>query len=179
MYEKIEDEKIIIKGLKDGDNEAYQYIYDQYYKLFLYINKTRFNSMFNMDDVMQEVMFKLFKSINSFSFQKATSFKCWLGMLGEHVMYDMLRKELSYQQKLKKLIENERLNINEKEIFGYNLMELLNMLPNIQYNICLLKCVYHYTIKKIANILEIDFLKAQSQYQKALKMLKKIIENKK
>ena len=85
---------ILVEQLKQGRNEALDELYNRYAgKVYLYCRKTAFHlNPQDLEDVVQDIFFKVIRSINSFNRKKA-SFSTWLFRIAHNLCVDLIRKQ--------------------------------------------------------------------------------------
>lgn len=91
--EHISDD-ILVEQLKQGRNEALDELYKRYAsRIYLYCRKTAYHlSPQDLEDIVQDIFFKVIRSINSFNRKKA-SFSTWIFRIAHNLCVDLIRKQ--------------------------------------------------------------------------------------
>ncbi len=98
-------EKLITKGLKDGDQEAYRYIYDTHYQVLCYTANKYVHDQFVAETIVGDVIFKLWERRASININ--TSLRSYLAQSVRHASLDYLRsKRERYEVAQSRLTDN-------------------------------------------------------------------------
>jgi RNA polymerase sigma-70 factor, ECF subfamily len=185
---RISDEQLVAKSLR-GSDRAFELLLSRYLKPvynFLY-RLTRDLSM--SDDLAQETFFKAWKNLRRFDQKK--SFKTWLYTIARNTAYDYLRKKRptpfahfedeSGNSWIDNVADEDDLPNEllvkleqEKEI-----TEIINKIPPNYQLILLMRYKDDFSLGEIAQILRKPYNTIKSQHQRALRNLRKVIEDKK
>lgn len=163
------DQKIV-KALKQKNEAAFEYVYDQtkrgVYAIIFSVVKSHQAS----EDIMQDVYMKMMTSIDQY--QSKTNFNNWLLTIAKNQAIDYYRRsrkeqyidDVDYQNKL----ASKEILPDENDHFTH-MMEMLN---EEQRTIVLLKIVDHMKFKDIAKLVEKPLGTVIWYYHEALKILK-------
>jgi RNA polymerase sigma-70 factor (ECF subfamily) len=85
---------ILVEQLKKGRNEALDELYRRYAsRIYLYCQKTAYHLSYqDLEDMVQDIFFKVIRSINSFKREKA-SFSTWIFRIAHNLCVDLIRKQ--------------------------------------------------------------------------------------
>ena len=92
--QNLSDEEIV-QLIKEGDTGLFRILYDKYCGYIKYILNEKANvsnRMYNPEDLLSEVMIKIFENIGRFQPQKA-SFKTWIVTIATNHALDVVRKK--------------------------------------------------------------------------------------
>ena len=176
---KMEDKKLdeLVEKAKKGDKEAFSelmlLIDNDLYK----IAKTRIYNEEDIKDILQETMFKAFKSIKKLKDVK--KFKYWIIKIlinncntryKEFNNSEKLYEKINYNYKNKSTSSNEKnIEIVENTI---NFYQLINFLDKDEKTIILLYYNEQYTTKQIAKILKMKENTVKSKIARAKEKIK-------
>lgn len=158
----------LIKKAKNGDGEAYLSLFQNYeadiYRMaFLYINNKE-----DTLDVVQEKAYQSFKSLPTL--REPKYFKTWLIRIAINCALDLLRK----RSKIVSIdtIQKE-LPLKQKEgkdwVLSIVLEDLIYSLKNDEKTVILLRFYHDFTIKEVAEFLNIPLGTANTLLYRALK----------
>ena len=91
------DEKIILEGLKRGDNSAYKYLYDSYYSLLCGIASEYLDDSFTAQLLVDKLIFNIFKKRKDLEI--TVSLRSYLVRSIRNASIDYLRSE-RYQKEI-------------------------------------------------------------------------------
>jgi RNA polymerase sigma-70 factor, ECF subfamily len=85
---------ILVQQLQQGRKEALDELYRRYAgKIYLYCKKIAYHlSPQDLEDIVQEIFFKVIRSIHTFNRKKA-SFSTWLFRIAHNLSVDLIRKQ--------------------------------------------------------------------------------------
>jgi len=153
------DEKVLLLQLKDGDERAFEILYNNY--------KTRIaGNLFKLlksDDVVKEVLQELFFKIWEVRAQidPEKSFKSYLFRIAENLVYDYFRKVAKDKRLLTKLMASSSelyLHIEEDMLSKENAQKLqhaINLMPpqrKIVFTLCKLEGKSYKEVEEIMGI---------------------------
>lgn len=142
----------IIK-IKVGDDEGFEYIYNEYHNILYSIIKSSIKNQDDAEDCLQEVFYKIFISINKFN-DKLSSFKTWIITITNNCIIDMLRKNRNEEIMTSlnvDMIEAEDKTINYT-VYSY----FASLLGDKEYHLLLLRYGFNYSINEIAKELNVS-----------------------
>ncbi len=87
----------LIEKIKSGDSGAFSALFDRYRPrlavLIHYRIGPEMRGFADVDDVLQETMFRAFRDIHQFTYQSPGSFLSWLSRIADHVIADLARSQ--------------------------------------------------------------------------------------
>lgn len=154
----------IIK-IKVGDDEGFEYIYNEYHNILYSIIKSSIKNQDDAEDCLQEVFYKIFISINKFD-DKLSSFKTWIITITNNCIIDMLRKHRN--EEIVTCLNVDMIEAEDKTI-NYTLYSYFaSLLGDQEYHLLLLRYGFNYSINEIANELNVN----SSSIRHHLKLIK-------
>jgi len=161
-----------VERLKDKDNEAFEYIYDQtkkgVYAIIIAIVKDRQAT----EDLMQDTYIKMLKHLHQY--ESGRNFNAWITQIAKNTALDYYRKHS--QTTLVDPIESIHIIDQEQKTEDsndYSLEEMIKPLDEEERQIVLLHVVSNTKFKTIAEITEKPLGTVLWIYQKALNKIKK------
>ena len=168
-----EELKDIISAAQNGDQVAFERLYDAYSSALYGVNLSILGNKDAAQDAVQEAFVKICKSIHAFDPKKG-SFFTWILNINRNTSIDAYRKTA----KQPKMIVIEKENINdhwtEQKTDNVGLIDLLNILPEKQQVI--IEYIYFkgFTQKETAEALDIPIGTVKTRTRKALSILKNL-----
>lgn len=102
-------EKLIIKGLKAGDQEAYRYVYDTHYQVLCYTANKYVDDKFMAETIVGDIIFKLWERREDIDIN--TSLRSYLAQSVRNASLDYLRsKRQRYEVAQSRLTDNDTIN---------------------------------------------------------------------
>ncbi len=142
----------IIK-IKVGDDEGFEYIYNEYHNILYSIIKSSIKNQDDTEDCLQEVFYKIFISINKFN-DKLSSFKTWIITITNNCIIDMLRKNRN--EEIMTSLNVDMIEAEDKTI-NYTLYSYFaSLLGDKEYHLLLLRYGFNYSINEIAKELNVS-----------------------
>ncbi len=103
-------EKLVINGLKAGDQEAYKYIYDTHYQMLCYIADRYVHDHFTAETIVGDTIFKVWEKRESIDIN--TSLRSYLSQSVRHACTDWLRsKRQRYEIAMSQLADSQQTDI--------------------------------------------------------------------
>ena len=181
MLETPQPEKEIVKRLTEGDEQAFEKIY-QAYGPRLYPKLLRLvKSVSPTEEILQEVFIKIWEYRASIDPEK--SFRAFLFKIAENKVYDFFRKA-SRDQKFKTeftaiatendLVLREFMNDDEKSVL---LQNAIGMLPAQRQQVFRLIKLERRSYKDVSELLGISLSTISDHVVKATKAIRKQLEN--
>ncbi|MBC9795822.1 RNA polymerase sigma factor [Sinomicrobium weinanense] len=170
----------LISLLKQGDEKAYEYLMDRYYrKLCIYANSLT-NDSLTAEDIVQNVFIRLWKKRHLLTIR--TSLKSFLYRSVHNEYIDQYRKNVAllnvekrYIEHLNAIIEPEEAQGNEKLI--KQVFEAIQNLPPRCKEVFMLSKKNGLTNIEISEYLGISINTVENQIGKAFKILRKSLKN--
>ena len=178
------EEHSLIKGLKEGDNEDFRYIYEKYKeKLNSYVYY-KIKNKSEAEDLVQEIFTKVYKNIGLYDETQSTFYNFLLSNANQ-IIAEYSRKNISREQKVENIridsditYDDEAFAVYDKFEGEYNLKELLDELPHDQREVFILVCVKHMKYKDVERLINKSDLSVKSLLFRARRNLKRKIAEK-
>lgn len=167
-----------INQLKLQNPDALLYVLDNFGNLVYKIAYSNLNSTELSEECVNEVLFKVWNSINNFNYPD-DKFKNWIAAITKYTSIDILRKEKKHFNN----ITNENLIITsnenlEKELIQKeeleNIKKHINNLKEIDRNICIEKFFNNKSLKEIGKMYNMTPNAVDLRIMRARKKLKNI-----
>ena len=157
----------LIKLCKRGSEKAFDEIYYSYYRLVFYQAYQVLNNKEDAEDVMQNTFLKFMNGINEVD--ENSNLKQYLSTIAKNLAIDGYRRK-KRQENVDDVdsITSSNDRYSESDI----LISLRGTLERDEARIFVLKVVYDYTFKEIAQELEVTLNVMEAKYYKALKKVK-------
>lgn len=171
-------EESLIKAAAKGDVSAFKHIFDVYLPKMRPVCKTYVKNDPEVDDVLQEAFIKIYKNLNKYAFKG--SFEGWVRriVINTSLSYCKKKSKLPYFEDVETLQSHEADDdtsvIEEAEVS--HIMNAIEQLPDGYKMVFNMYVVEDYSHKTIAELLDISEGTSRSQYAKAKKMIKKILD---
>lgn len=179
-----EDDRLIEK-VQSGDEEAFNLLYDKYYKPMLYTAYRLTNNMEDAKDAVQAAFFQMYKSIGNLKDPKY--FRLWMNKIVRGKCIDIFHKNRDviidigseetineFQEGHRDYIPHEQLKFTaDKEI----LMHLIEKLPFHYRGILIDAYFLQFSMKEIAELLELPIGAVKSRLYAAKKALRSEVVN--
>lgn len=161
----------LIKNCKAGSEKAFDEIYYSYYRLVFYQAYQVLNNKDDAEDVMQNTFIKFMRGINDID--DNSNLKQLLSTIAKNLAIDEYRRKENISNKTTYIenvdsIESVSDRYSESEI----LISLRGTLEKDEAKVFVLKVVYDYTFKEIAEDLNVTLNVVEAKYYKALKKVK-------
>ena len=124
-------EEELLTSLKERNEQAYQFLYDNYSKSLFIVIRQIISQHEVAEDVLQEVFVKVWQNIHSYDVSKGRLYT-WMISIARNLSIDRTRsKEFNKQSKTASLQENVHIsgNIEESRISDIGLKKVLTALP--------------------------------------------------
>lgn len=151
----MDDEKLVIKA-KNGDKEAFTSLIQKYKKEMYCIAKSRLDTEVDIDDAIQETLYKAYVNIRKLKDPKY--FKTWIIRILYNNCSDITRSDkakiIPFEDKIMDSIPDDHdayLDIAN----NYDFFELINSLTDEEKTLITLKFSKEYDNKDISKILKI------------------------
>ncbi len=169
----------IIEGCKRKDRRHQDELYRRYSSMLFGLCLRYTKSREEAEDVLQEGMVKIFKSVGTYSM--TNSFEGWMRRIVINTAITHYRKNLkhAYQEDIDDTpqtkyqeVDNYDSDFTQKELLG-----AINNLPNGYRMVFNMYVVEGYKHKEIAEMLKIDINTSKSQLSRAKKFLQRELEH--
>lgn len=165
-----------IRRAKQGDREAWGYLYELYIeKVYRYV-ASRVEPM-EAEDITEQVFLKAFQSLPSFKF-KGIPFSSWLFALARNLVIDWARKREIKQRYITREIAPPQFNpeeMAEERMLIEEIMKALDKLTPDQQEVIRLRFSAGLSLEETAKILGKNIGAIKSLQHTALKNLRRIL----
>lgn len=180
MNTGLNDNDKLISLLKQGDEKAYEYLMNRYYRsLCVYANSFA-NDPLAAEDIVQNVFIRLWKKRDLLTIRISLKSLLYKSVYNEYI--DQYRKEVAllnvekrYVEHLNAIVESEDPEKNEKLI--KQVFDIIQDLPPKCREIFMLSKKNGLTNAEIAEYLGISINTVENQIGKAFKALRKSLKN--
>lgn len=171
-----ECEILLIKAFKEGNEQAFEKLFEQYHKKLYAFLFRLLNSKEDAEEIVQETFIKIWEKREDFN--EGYPFQSFLFKIAKNAFLNLNRKKVNrkvFEDHLNFLNEISSGNTDDYIIFKET-TEIINTviggLPPKRKEIFLLRRIEGLSRKEIANKLEISIITVDSQLLKANKYLK-------
>lgn len=160
--------KKILRDLKNRQEKAFNIIYHEYYKLIYYVALKITKDETLAQDIMQDTFVKFMENIENY--QDDGHLRQYLTTITRNLALNLVtKKETINLDSIKEPSTNDNNNIEL-------ILTLKNTLDEDESNIVILKIIYDYNFREIAEDTNSTIGIVQAKYYKALKKLKNHFE---
>lgn len=166
-----------IKKIKSGDEEGFEYIYNEYKNLIFAIVSSYLKNNDDADDCMQEIFFKIYSTIDKFD-GDISSFKTWIYAITKNCIIDIQRKKNEYEEQIQSYA-SEDLPSTASTIdytFNSNLEELIG---SRNYLLLILRYGLNYSYEDMANEFNVSVHQMRYEVKEAENLVKDLRHDKK
>ena len=171
-----ECEILLIKAFKEGNEQAFEKLFEQYHKKLYAFLFRLFNSKEDSEEIVQETFIKIWEKREDFN--EGYPFQSFLFKIAKNAFLNLNRKKVNrkvFEDHLNFLNEISSGNTDDYIILKET-TEIINTvicgLPPRRKEIFLLRRIEGFSRQEIANKLEISVITVDSQLLKANKYLK-------
>ena len=170
------DERTLTHLLQQGDEEAFEMLYNRYWENLLTVAYHRTGSMETAKELVQDVFTNLWRRRNHLNIK--TTFAAYIFSAMKYTILDHIRSQMvkeKYAEAIKKTelrTENTTLDFIAYRELNSILEKEINKLPEKCRMVFRLSRVEHYSTKEIAEKLQISPKTVENQLTKALKVLR-------
>lgn len=142
----------------------FEEIYNEYFDRVYYKILSTVKNSEDAEDIAQEVFISVYKNLKKF--RSESNIYTWIYRIAINKTYDFFRKK-----KMDIELNDEILNIESQEDFNVPLLleEKLKKLPFQEKEIVLLKDIYGYKLREIADMKGMNLSTVKTVYYKAIK----------
>lgn len=125
----MEDDKILIERIQNGEKELFGVLYEKYCHKILQFLFYKCYNMSEAEDIAGETFLKAFDALGSFRMVHGSSFSSWLYTIASNLFLDYVKKkkessldetaELIADEKQKDMIETVQISEQTREILTY------------------------------------------------------------
>ncbi|ERT68420.1 MAG: RNA polymerase sigma factor [Cetobacterium somerae] len=139
-------------------------IYNEYFDRIYYKILSTVKNAEDAEDIAQEVFISVYKNLKGF--REESNIYTWIYRIAINKTYDFFRKK-----KLNLELNDEILSVESNEDFNIPILleEKLKELPFQEREIVVLKDIYGYKLREIADMKEMNISTVKTIYYKAIK----------
>lgn len=161
----------LIKNCKAGSEKAFDEIYYSYYRLVFYQAYQVLNNKDDAEDVMQNTFIKFMRGINDID--DNSNLKQLLSTIAKNLAIDEYRRKENISNKTTCVENVDSIgSVSDRYSESEILISLRGALEKDEAKVFVLKVVYDYTFKEIAEDLNVTLNVVEAKYYKALKKVK-------
>ena len=175
------EDRILLVGLRNGDEEAFKLLFNKYAKRLFGIARQYLNDDKESEEIVQEVFYKIW--LHRGDIQPERSFVSYIARIAKNIIINQTRRRLVKQAYLDSFGTPQTQNMSQTErhvIFNEIrtiVEEIVNGLPPKRKEIFMLSRYEGRTTKEIAQQLRISERTVEGQINKALKTLRKQLKS--
>lgn len=167
-----EDE--LLSSLKQHNEQAYRFLYDNYSKAIFTVIKQIISQQEVAEDILQEVFVKVWQNIQSYDVSKGRLYT-WMISIARNLSIDRTRsKEFNKQSKTASLQDTVHIsgNTEENKISDIGLKKVLTSLPADNAKLIDLAYFKGYTQEEISKIMMIPVGTVKTRMRSAISFLR-------
>ncbi len=167
-----EDE--LLRSLKQRDEQAYRFLYDNYSKAIFTVIKQIISQQEVAEDILQEVFVKVWQNIQTYDVSKGRLYT-WMISIARNLSIDRTRsKEFNKQGKTTSLQDTVHIsgNTEENKISDIGLKKVLTSLPADNAKLIDLAYFKGYTQEEISKIMMIPVGTVKTRMRSAISFLR-------
>ncbi|MEK6478979.1 RNA polymerase sigma-70 factor [Catalinimonas sp. 4WD22] len=174
------DENLLIQLLRQGDEDAFEMLYNRYWEKMLTHAYHRTGSLETAKELTQEVFANLWRRRTQLNIK--SSFAAYIFTALKYTLLDHIRAQAvkdKYVEAIKKTAsetDNSTLDFIAFEELSKTLEEAINQLPERCRLVFRLSRMEHYSNQEIAKKLQISTKTVENQITKAIKILRANIQ---
>ncbi len=168
-----------IKRAKNGETEAFGFIYDSYLpKIYRFI-LIKVSNRADAEDLSQRVFMKAWESIPKFE-DKKVPFSAWLYRIARNSVIDFYRTKKSSSELEENLsVGDDRATLDDKILLdqsGERILSAINYLTDDQRDVIVLRFIDDLSYKEIASIMNKNSSALRILQHRAINKLRKILD---
>ncbi len=170
------DDSTLVLLLRQGDEEAFEFLYNRYWEKLLTVAYHRIGSMDVAKELVQDVFANLWRRRQQLTIK--TTFAAYIFSAMKYTILDYIRAQAvkeKYVDAIKKSArqtDNTTLDILAYEELNRTLEQEISKLPEKCQRVFRLSRIEHFSNKEIAQKLQISPKTVENQITKALKFLR-------
>jgi len=157
-----------VNRLKNNDNQAFEEIYQTYYRLIFCLSFSLLKDRYLAEDVTQNVFIKMMENITSL--KRTSQFHAYL--------LTIARNETVNELKKRRDIPSDQLEqyAQQDDEHHFFLEEMHHYLTKEENEVVIYKIIYDFTFHEISHLLSFSLSSTYRFYQSALKKIKRHYE---
>ena len=174
---QIDVHKDIIEKSKKGNSKAQYRLYELYAKAMYNTCYRMMNSQMEAEDMLQEAFTEAFRKLHTFRYD--STFGAWLKRIVINKCINEIKRrkaELNFVEDIGIYGEKEEAEDYKAELSVVEIKKAMGQLPNGSKMIFSLYLLEGYDHREIAQILNVSESNSKSQYMRAKRKIKEILE---
>lgn len=169
----------LYEGLRNGDEEAYAFVFDSYHKLLYALAFRYLKSGVDAEDAVQYTFMRLWEQREAFYF--STGLRSLLFTILKNYILNELRHKRIVLEKHYELLQRDEeeediMKALEDTDIRNHLRAAIDNLPDQKKRICIMKIEQGLSNQEIADKLQITVPTVKSHYTQAIKLLRQNID---
>lgn len=144
----------LIHLIREGNQDALEIMFEKY-KPLIYKTIDKFNLMYDVEDMYQEGLLKLYESIRVFDFNNGKTFTRYfqLNLQRRYVSFvtQRVRRSEIMQKNIHYIYENSQANVNKNVMADIYLDEIKKILTKNEYLVYTLRELKNFSVQFITN----------------------------
>ena len=171
------NDEMLVDACVSGSTKAQKILFDRFAPKMMAISMRYIRDKERANDVLQDAFIKVFQNLNSF--KKDGSLEGWVSRIVVNTALDTLRRNKKFLNNVE--IDDIHVSVIQKseavsKLESESLMEIINTLPDGYRVIFNMFAIEGYSHKEIAEKLDITESTSKSQYARARKAIKKLLD---
>lgn len=167
-------ENKLVQKLKEHDEEAFDEIYQKYFRLVKHVVFQILPSDMIADDIVQETFLKMYENIESY--QNDISFSAWLCTIAKNLALNEKKKRNRLVALPEKEKADETMSIAEKSDNERLLKQVKEVLGEKDYNLLMLRLYHGLSYKELSDMTGETVAALTNRYHRAIKKVKREIK---
>lgn len=168
--------RIIIKGIKNKDENSFQILYDTYYGLVYYVIMKIVNNKQDAEELSQDTFVKVYNQIDSFN---GENFQNWIYTIAKHTAINFYHRNM---KKRAHIVSDDTI-VDQSLAEDHTISPLHEMLvknfSSETADIIIAKAVFDFSFQHIADMLKLSKSNVYKNYMSSLERLKFLLEDSK
>ena len=165
----------LVLRLKDKDEEAFNVLYERYFRLVKHVTLQIIPSDNIAEDIVQQTFIKMYNNIDSY--KNDVSFSAWLCTIAKNLALNEMKK----QSRLTQLPEYEVKDDSSSPSGEYQSKELIQQIKDLlgvkDYNLLMLRLYHGLSYKELSDMTGETIAALTNRYHRAVKKVKKLLKS--
>jgi RNA polymerase sigma-70 factor (ECF subfamily) len=159
----------VIELFVKGNKNAFENLYNEYYKLVFKVVYPRINDYDSTIDLCQEIFIEIYQSRETYN---GGNIKYWILRIASNVTSDWIKKEIRRKEAETRYLKIDNSESNEDDLENDILEIAKNILDQTSYEIVVMHYLEKVKFKDIAKYYDFTISKVTSIASKAIKKIK-------
>lgn len=164
----------LVRRMKEHDEEAFDEIYQKYFRLVKHVTYQILPSDMIADDIVQETFLKMYENIESY--QSDISFSAWLCTIAKNLALNEKKKRNRLtsmpEYETEKYSVTQENNVDQEKLIE----QIKQLLGERDYNLFILRMYYGLSYQEISDMTGETIAALTNRYHRAEKKVKKNIK---